>query len=83
MDPQTEKELRWRFWKANIIITVGVLLVYISTWPSLEGRPLWSESLRTVGLSAGIFVLENFILFEMGVGSCITMRLPGSEIEGK
>jgi hypothetical protein len=74
--------LRKRYWLANsFIIIIGISLFALSFLPSLNNSPAWRSSLRTVGLAAGLFVVENFVLYEFGVYN-LTVRRPTADTVG-
>ena len=75
-----EHRLKTRYWFANIlIIAIGATMILISLTSLLQKHPIWRDALRTVGLSAGLFVIENFILYEFRVYN-LTIRRPDMEV---
>jgi len=63
LDKMSTRTLKQRFWHANlVIIAIGIGLVVLSMLPFLKNHPIWRDSLRTVGLSAGLFVGINATL---------------------
>jgi hypothetical protein len=69
--------LKQRFWQANMVILgVGLGLVVLSMLPALRRHVVWRDSLRTVGLSAGLFVTINAVLYSFRIYNLTDRRTP-------